>query len=50
MTVIVAKRPSGTFDTIIPITKTSACTIGLPRARRIIRKTIPKATATAVTI
>jgi len=50
MTVIVAKRPSGTFDTIIPITKTNACKIGLPRARRITRKMTPKVTATAVTI
>jgi hypothetical protein len=38
------------LDTIIPITKTNACNTFVPSARRITRKTIPKATATAVTI
>jgi hypothetical protein len=47
---MVARRPSGTLETIIPITKTIACTTLVPRARRIIRKIIPNVTATAVTI
>ncbi len=47
---MVAKRPSGTLETMIPITKTSASKIPVPIARRIIRKITPKVTATAVTI
>ena len=44
MTVIVARRPSGTLDTMIPMTKTSAVSTLVPRASRMTRKITPKVT------
>ena len=47
-TVTVAKRPSGTFATIMPIRKTTESSQLYPRINAIMKKVTPRATATAV--
>ena len=48
LTVTVAKRPSGTLATIIPIRKMTASSQSYPRRKAMMKKVTPKKTATAV--
>lgn len=50
LTVTVAKRPSGTLATMIPIKKMTASNQKYPRIKAIMKKETPKKTATPVII